>query len=296
MTTLINTPNGNIGRALAEQLLDAGEPLVLIQRSPEKVADLAARGARVVAGSTDDPAVLARAFEGVGRLFWLTPPVYQPDFVAWAERTARAAVDAAKQHGVRRAGLLSSVGAHSERVGPVNALARVEAVFRAALEDGVFDEVVALRPAFFLENLLRDLGTIGDHGAFYAPLGEDTKIPMVATRDIAATAAEELRRAPGEGWRVRGVHGPADLSHREVAETLSRVLEREVRFVSVPEEAARKSMGEAGMPGFVTEMFLEMYEGIREGRMSPQTPRSAETTTPTDLATFAREVLRPALG
>ena len=57
-----------------------------------------------------------------------------------------------------------------------------------------------------------------------------------------------------------------------------------------------QSMGEAGMPGFVTEMFLEMYEGIREGRMSPQTPRSAETTTPTDLATFAREVLRPALG
>ena len=44
MTILINTPNGNIGRPLAEALLAAGESLVLIQRDASKVADLAARG------------------------------------------------------------------------------------------------------------------------------------------------------------------------------------------------------------------------------------------------------------
>ena len=43
MTILINTPNGNIGRPLAEALLAAGESLVLIQRDPSKVADLAAQ-------------------------------------------------------------------------------------------------------------------------------------------------------------------------------------------------------------------------------------------------------------
>ena len=94
MTILINTPNGNIGRPLAEALLAAGESLVVIQRDPSKVADLAARGARVVAGSIDDPATLERAFEGVHAAFWLTPPAYRPDFGAWTSGTAKTAATA----------------------------------------------------------------------------------------------------------------------------------------------------------------------------------------------------------
>lgn len=47
MKIAINTPNGNIGRSLANHLLDAGQELVLLTRSPEKTKPLADRGATV---------------------------------------------------------------------------------------------------------------------------------------------------------------------------------------------------------------------------------------------------------
>ena len=290
MTILINTPNGNIGRPLAEALLAAGESLVVIQRDPSKVADLAARGARVVAGSIDDPATLERAFEGVHAAFWLTPPAYRPDFAAWTSGTAKIAAAAAAKAGVTRVVVLSSVGAHNDGNGPVTLMRHVEEAFRAQLPN-----VLALRPAYFMENFLGNLGTIRSDGAWYMPQPADTKMPLVATRDIARVAAEELR-ATWSGHRYRGIHGPEDLSMGEVADILTGVLERNVSFVSVPLEGALDGMRGAGVPEFVVSLYRGMLEGLGNGRMVPAEPRSAQTTTPTSFATFAREVLRPAFA
>jgi putative NADH-flavin reductase len=43
MKIAINTPTGNIGRTLAANLLDSGEELVLLTRSPEKTKAFAGR-------------------------------------------------------------------------------------------------------------------------------------------------------------------------------------------------------------------------------------------------------------
>ena len=61
MKIVINTPAGNVGRVVTDQLLQAKEEVVIISRHPEKVADLVARGASLVEGSIDDPLVLDRA-------------------------------------------------------------------------------------------------------------------------------------------------------------------------------------------------------------------------------------------
>lgn len=288
MTILINTPNGNIGRPLAEALLAAGESLVVIQRDPSKVADLAARGVRVVAGSIDDAATLERAFEGVDHVFWLTPPNYSPAYAEWTSSTAKTAAAVAAKAGVKRAVVLSSVGAHNDGNGPVTLMRHVEEAFRAQLPN-----VLALRPAYFMENFLQELGTIKTDGAWYMTVKADEKLPLVATRDIAAVAAEELRAA-WSGHRIRGIHGPADVSMSEVAGILTGVLEKNVSFVTVPVAAALDGMRAAGVPEFVVTLYSGMLEGLANGRLAPAEPRSAETTTPTGFATFAREVLRPA--
>lgn len=287
MSIVINTPNGNIGRPLSEALLAAGEAVTLIQRDASKVADLAAKGARVVEGSIDDAAVLARAFEGASAVFWLTPPSFRPEYEAWAVGAAKAAVAALKAP--TRVVLLSSVGAHNEGNGPVSVLKRVEEVFRRGLPN-----VLALRPGYFFENFHRELATIASQGAWYGCSPADAKVPMVATRDIAAVAAQELQKS-WTGHRFRGVHGPRDLSQTDVAAVLSEVFERDVRYVEVSHAAAVEGMQKAGMPDFVVALYAAMLDGFITGRMAPQEPRSSETTTPTDLATFARASLRPAL-
>lgn len=290
MTILINTPNGHIGRALAEHLLDAGESLVVISRDAAKAAPLAARGARVVEGSVDDPKVLARAFEGVDAAFWLTPPSYRPDFAAWAANVAGEAAKAAKAAGTQRVVVLSSGGAHHAGNGPVSVVGEVEKVFRAALPN-----VLALRPAYFFENFARELDTIRAQGVFYGSTPAGRPMPMVATKDIAKVAFEELR-ATWTGHRYRGVHGPADLTMSQAAGLLTEALGRDVKYVEVPLSAARQGMASAGMPDFLVDLFAEMLDGLISGRMDPAEARDASTTTPTRFVDFARETLAPALG
>jgi uncharacterized protein YbjT (DUF2867 family) len=290
MRIVVNTPTGNIGRPLVEALLARGAEVTLIARSPDKVRDFEARGARVVQGSIDDAAVLERALEGAGALFWLSPPAFRPDWSDWALGAAKQAAEAVRRRDVKRVVVLSSVGAQSGRgTGPVGVLLEVEDAFRAVAPD-----VVALRAAFFMENDLRSLDTVVKAGAIFSPVPADLAAPIVATKDIAAVAAEELTSA-ARGHRVRGVHGPADLTGEERAAILSELLHAPIRYVQVPVEAAEQGMRDAGLPDFAVAMYGDMYRAILDGRMSSSEPRSPETTTPTTYADFAASVLRPAI-
>jgi uncharacterized protein YbjT (DUF2867 family) len=289
MSIVVNTPNGNIGRALVVKLLSAGHPVTVISRSPEKVADLAERGARVVKGSIDEQATLDAALAGAEALFWLSPPVPRPDYVEWAGNTARLAAARVKAHGVKRVVLVSSIGAQSgPGTGPVAALKPIEDAFQAVAPD-----VVSLRAGFFMENLLRDLPGLAKAGALYAANPPEKAFPWVATADIAHKAAEFLTDASWKGHRYVGVHGPQDLTYPEAASILTQALGQPVKYVRVGLSDLRNGMTGAGMPAWLADFFTEMYEAALEGRMDPAEPRSRETTTPTTLAEFASTVLKP---
>jgi uncharacterized protein YbjT (DUF2867 family) len=290
MSIVINTPNGNIGRALANRLLDAGEAVTIISRSPDKVQDLTARGARLVQGSIDDLATLDSAFKGARALFWLTPPVSRPDYLDWGIATATAAAKTARKHGVKTVVIVSSVGAQSgPGVGPVGALQGIENAFQAQLPN-----VASLRAAFFMENMLHDLHGMAS-GAIYSAAPSDVPMPMVATRDIAVRAASFLLCDSWRGHRFVGVHGPKDLTQQQVVAELSRALGREIKYQQVPVDAARQAMLGFGMPEFAANATSEMLQGFIDGRMSAAEPRTPETTTPTTLREFIETVIKPAL-
>src|SRR5579863_9051268 len=185
MSIVINTPTSIIGRALATRLLDAGERVTLISRDRKKVDELAHRGARVIEGSFEEPALLAKALEGAEALFWLTPPPARPDYYTWATKCAKQAAEAAKEAGVRRAVVLSSMGAHSgPGTGVVGPAREMENDFEAALP-----AVVSLRPGIFMENFLVSAGMIANAGQVLVPIPGGKRYPLVATADIAAKAA-----------------------------------------------------------------------------------------------------------
>jgi len=292
MSIVINTPTSNIGRALAARLLDAGESITVLSRDKKKVEELHRRGARVLEGSFEEPALLAEALEGAEALFWLTPPPARPDYYAWATRCAKQAAAAAKKAGVRRAVVISSAGAHTgPGTGAVGPAREMENDFEAVLP-----AVVSLRPGIFMENFLLSAGMIAKAGQIFTPLPAGKKWPLVATSDIADKAASWLLDRGWTGHHRIGVHGPRDLSTDEAAAIISSVLGKPVKNIETTIDQARGALSGMGMPDFIVEIILEMYVAFREGRLDQAEPRTPDTTTPTTLAEFARTTLVPAIG
>lgn len=292
MKIVVNTPAGNIGRALVARLLESNQAVVIISRHPDKVSDLVARGAKLIAGSIDDPGVLARAFAGADALFWLTPfAADRPDYVRWARQAGQQAAEVAKTQGVKRAVLISSIGAqHESGVGPIACLPVIEAAFRNSVP-----HVTALRPASFMENFLPSAPTIAQTGTIFGSYPADRRIPMVATRDIARKAADTLIDGTWSGFRIVGVHGPEDLAPSRAAEIMGEGIGRRVAYVEVPVAQLKAGMLQSGMPQFMADLMGELYDGIRSGRVASAEVRSAETTTETSLLEFSRDVLKPAV-
>lgn len=290
MSVVINTPNGNIGRTLANVLLEAGQGVTLISRDVNKVEGLIARGAKAVPGSMDDHEVLRQSLEGASAIFWVTPPPARPDHHEWAVGTAQVAAELARRAGVKYAVVLSSVGAQNgPGSGPVGSLLDIELAFQRKIPN-----VAILRAGFFMENVLRDLGGILS-GTVYSAIPAGRAFPMVATRDIAYKAASFLLSRNWQGHRIVGVHGPRDLTQVEVYAQLSKLLGREIKYVEVPLQAAQQAMASFGLPDFLVSTFSQMYGAVAEGRLDSAEPRTPETTTHTTFATFARKVLVPAI-
>ena len=291
MSIVINTPTSNIGRALAARLLDAGERITVLSRDKKKVDELLRRGARVVEGSFEEPALLAEALEGAEALFWLTPPPARSDYYAWAIKCAKQAAAAAKKAGVRRAVVISSAGAHTgPGTGAVGPAREMENDFEAALP-----AVVSLRPGIFMENFLLSTDMIAKAGQIFTPLPAGKRWPLVATANIAAKAACWLLDRGWSGHHRVGVHGPKDLSTDEAAAIISSALGEPVKCVETTIDQARGALTGMGMPDFIVEIIIEMYVAFREGRLDQAEPRTPDTTTPTTLAEFARTTLVPAI-
>ena len=297
MKIVINTPAGHAGRIVTDLLLQAKEEVVIMSRHPEKVADFVTRGARLAEGSIDDPLVLDRALQGADVLYWANPTTIRPDYHDWSIQTAHTAAEAVKRHEVKRVVVLSSWGAqHGPGAGPIGALLSIETAFKAAAP-----HVTIVRSANFMEdfvsvpNVWNQISTLATTGMLFGPFHPEKKIPLVAGQDAGSKVVEVLRDTHWSGFRIIGVHGPEDLEMSRIAHLIGEGIGRPVKYVQVPLDQVKQGLLDAGIPGFFIEYIMDMYTEQTAGRCDPAEPRSPETTTPTTLLTFSREVIKPAV-
>jgi uncharacterized protein YbjT (DUF2867 family) len=292
MRIAITTPTGHIGTKVTDILLDWGAKVVLLVRDVVKVQHFARRGAEVKRGSLDDAKFVTDATRGVDALFWVTPPnMTSPDYRGFQKSVGSAAAAAIRDNQISRVVNLSSFGVQVPfGCGPVSGLHDVEELLNA-----VAGNITHLRAGFFYENFLYQLENIRRDSAVYMPLSGLTRVPMLATRDIAEASARLLLNGQWTGQNIRGLHGPADLSLNEAVGQISEGLGHQVRFVKVPAEAARKAMLSMGMSPNVADGMIELYRALNSGLLRRDEPRTAETTTPTTLIDFARDVIMPQL-
>jgi uncharacterized protein YbjT (DUF2867 family) len=285
---------GNVGRALAEHLLDAGIGVRAVARGADKLRPLADRGAELRPGSLTDAGFLSEAFRGAAAVFAMVPPHYgAADLREYQRGVADALARAIRDAGVPRVISLSSVGADLDSgTGPIAGLHDLEQRLEAVPDVGV----VHLRAAYFMENHLASIPLMKTAGINAGALDGDLPIPMIATRDIAAAAAEYMREPTFRGVRVRYLLGPRDYTVSQSTAMLGAAVGRpDLAYVKSSYADTGKALLGLGISASVAQAFVEMQRAFNEGRIEIEA-RSASNTTPTTLEEFARAVFVPAFG
>ena len=209
-----------------------------------------------------------------------------------AERVTEALAAAVEKNGVRHAVVLSSIGADKpDKTGPVLGLRNLEQKLEAVA--GL--NALFLRAGYFMENILPQVGIIQQLGHMAGPVRSDLALPMIATRDIGAAAAELLARRDFQGKQRRELHGARDISYAQVAKVVGAAIGKpDLTYQQVPAAQIKPALTQMGMSPNMADLLLEMAEALNSGYMRALEPRSAQNTTPTTIETFVAEVFVPA--
>ena len=275
---------GHIGLVLVEALLKRGHGVRAVARSQTKLAALKAKGAEAHAAGFDDAASLARAFQGSSALFTMTPPAYEAeDFGAYQDTVGEAIVSAIRQAKVAHVVNLSSIGAqHPSGTGPIAGLHRQER--RLNTVAGL--NALHLRPGSFMENQLWSIPTIKQHGINGSPMRGDLPVEMIATRDIAAKAAELLDALSFRGQSIVELAGPQAITLNDATAILGKAIGKpDLKYVQFSYDDAKQAMLAMGMQPSIVSLMLEMQRGFNEALVAFESP---PVRTPTSFEAFAK--------
>jgi uncharacterized protein YbjT (DUF2867 family) len=284
---VITGATGHVGSGICSLLLAKGRRVRAIARNAERLRELADRGADVHAGSLEDAAFVAGVLRGATAVFAMIPPnPAAGDFRAYAGAIIDAYARAIPASGVNYVVDLSSLGAHLKQgAGVIDVLHQLEERLDAI--PGL--DVLHLRPTYFLENHLNAMPLIDEHGIIGGALDAGLRLPMIATRDIAAVAARRLQDLDFVGASVLELHGADEFSMDDAARVIGRAIGKpELRYVRFSYDDARAAMVGMGLSESFTDELLVMYRAFNEGMITPTQPRSAATTTSTTLEDFAQ--------
>jgi uncharacterized protein YbjT (DUF2867 family) len=232
-TVLITGATGRQGGAVLREL--AGKIAIrAMTRTPDADAAraLAKAGAEVVAGNLDDAASMKKALAGCWGIFSVQNT--QDAGVQGEEEQGKRLARLAKEGGVQHF-VYTSVGSADRKTG----IPHFENKFR--IEETVrslqFPSYAIIRPVYFMENLPSPWSLNGD--TLYAAMKPDTKVQMIAVRDIGkygALAFTDYR------MRNREIDIAGDnVTMPEAASALSKGLGRPITFVQIPIAEVRKN-------------------------------------------------------
>lgn len=289
MRIAVTTPMGHVGQHVTSMLIRAGVRPLLLARSPEKVPQEVQANADVVVADSTDPEQVTDATRGVDAIYWVDPSVMSPDPLADYHLATQALTKAVTTNGIARVVFQSSVGAEKRHgVGEIDGLAGTEVAL-----DALGVDVTHLRCGYFFTNLLLDIDAVRQ-GRLTTVLPPDQPMSWVAPRDIAEVAGLTLLNTDWHGRWVHAVHGPRDLSWRQVAEALTEQIGYVVDVEQIDDAAMRRKYLAAGMPPRMADAVLAMSTGLRDN-FHPEQPRTLATTTPTTLTSWIHDEFLPVL-
>lgn len=279
-TILITGASGQLGQIILDQLLEAdAQNIIATTRSPEKLADYAAKGVEVRAADFDDPESLATAFAGADRLLLISTDALGVPGKRLNQH--KAAVTAAQEAGVSHIAYTSLMNADNS---PVTFAPDHDGTEKAIAATSM--SYTILRENLYMELLIQELNMGLKSGHLYNARGEG-KAAYVTRHDIARAAVADMTSS-FDGRRTLDITGPVALSSAEIAELASTIIGEALKHVPVPLEGVIQGMVDAGVPQPVAEVFASFDTAIAQGKLSPASSAVEDLsgTKPTSIADF----------
>jgi NAD(P)H dehydrogenase (quinone) len=246
---------GAIGGRVARSLAAHGAGLRLVVRDPVRAPDI---GADLRQASYDDADAMADALAGAHTLF----------FVSASEDANRVrlhttVVDAAVAAGVERIVYLSFLNAAED------------STFTFARDHWATEQRIrhsGLRHTFLRDAMYADFlpGLAGPDRVIRGPAGDGVFTP-VAQDDVAAVASAVLLSDRYDGDAL-DLTGPERLAMRDVAELLTEVTGKQVRYEQETVEEAYASRASYGAAPFEVDGWVSTYTAIAAGELDVLSP------------------------
>jgi uncharacterized protein YbjT (DUF2867 family) len=287
MSIVVTGSLGHISLPIVKQLISGGKDVTVISSNADKKPDIEALGAKSAIGSITDEQFLQATFAGATAVYTTVPPYFaHSDWKGYIESVGKKYADAIKKAGVQYVVNLSSIGADKPAgVGPVTGLHYVEKALNEL--EGV--NVLHLRPGFFYYNFLNNISLIKQHGIIGGNYGNDTKLVLVHTNDIAKVAADALLSLSFSGKSVKYISSD-ERKTSEVAAVLGAAIGKPaLPWVDFKDEDTFGAMVGAGLTEEMAKNYVEMGAAARTGIMFEDYYKNQPARGIIKLETYAKE-------
>lgn len=265
---------GVTGQLLIPRLSARGLKFRCLVRDVEKARETLGSNIELIHGDLDDRGSLDQALSGVHTLYLNSG--HSPILEAQQTNAIEAAVAAGCARIVKLSGNIDSPAPIPEA--------------HKALEQKIAAcglRYTFLRPNFYMTNLHYVAAGLKDGDSFTSAIPRDVPISMTDPRDVADLAAVLLAeddRHDGQGYYQTG----AAISLDDVAETFSKVLNRDIHYEMIGVDAWEAMVTERGLPSWLIEHQVKMIGFAANGAYSYVTDATQELTgnAPRTLETF----------
>jgi NAD(P)H dehydrogenase (quinone) len=238
---VITGASGQYGRAATDRLIEQGlaGQLILITRTPAKLADRVAQGCTVRYGDYDKPETMAAAVQGADKMLLISATRVGARVIQH-----KAAIDAAAAAGVKHVLYTSFIGI-DDPANPAEVRHDHIETEKAMRASGM--AWTMLRDAHYADAMILMAGpNVLATGKWYSNSG-DGREAMVWRDDCVASAVAALT-TPGHENKVYNITGPDLQSFDEVAALITQVTGCPVEHVKVDDEGQYAIFDAMGIP------------------------------------------------
>jgi len=261
---LVTGATGDTGRPTVKLLREKGYRVrALARREDQRAQDLRELGAEVVIGDMLNLNDMRKAIKGVTGAYFVFP---------LADGLVEASVVFAQAAKEEKLDLIVNMSQKQSR--PV---AHSPATTRHWLTEQVFTwsgvPTVHLRVTFFAEWLLY-IAHLIRQGRYVVPFDAESRFAPIPASDIARVIVGTLQDPKKHAGASYQIHGPVEYSHQQIADVLSKTLNKPIRFeqVTVPEFLKLLGMeGDKAKQAHFEAVRIDQQEGLLAGTDSTGT-------------------------